>query len=135
MCNHHMMEDDEKYGNIEDEIFGGMFAAMCIETKPKKQVLYEKELNKYKKDKATTENIFYLLHTKIPMGCISMIKDYSVVQKVYIQDYMTRCPETYLKLDKCTCEHCVADRKEHADYLKMEQEEREDHYMDVYYDW
>ncbi len=131
----HLMDDDERYGDVEDDIFGGKFAELYIEKKPKKQILYEKELNLYKKDKDTTENLFVNMISVIPAECVKNIKEFSDTTKVYKHDYMTRCQESFLKFADCKCYYCEKERQEAIDFEIMIEEERVDHMADQYYDW
>jgi hypothetical protein len=119
----------------EVDIFEGKFKALYIEKKNKKQLLYEKELNRYKKDRDTTENLFAYMTTFVPMDCVKQIKDFSDTTKIYKEQYITRCDKTYLKFEDCKCHNCEEERENHIDFQMMIEEERMDHAMDVYYDW
>lgn len=120
---------------IEDDIFGGRFDALSIDKKTNKQTLYEKELNKYKKDKNTIDNLFYLFTTILPASCVNIINDYSTLPYVSRQDYITRCDDTYLQLDKCDCYYCKDDRKQKADDLQYEHDLRMEEYNSKYCDF
>ena len=125
----------DPYAEIEDDIFGGRFDALSIDKKTNKQTLYEKELNKYNKDKNTIDNLFYLLTNIIPVNCVNIIKNYETLPTVSRHQYMTRCDDTHLQLDKCDCYSCKDDRKQKADDLRDYEETKADYYDDMYYDW
>ena len=81
--------------------------------------LYEIEINKYKKDKDTCGNLFYLLNKFIPMTCVYLIKEYDKPRVINRYNYITRCENTYLQLDECYCSSCK-DHQKHVDDERVE---------------